>query len=252
MSVLKIIAACVVLAAPAVPAPAMLTSALNIAAQARPSGSYVGITIADANGEQGAQVVRVTADGPADKAGLKAGDVLLTYNGEPILGGQQLGRLVWETPPGRRVKVQYVRNGKTAVATLTTAPPPIPARSVDTGSPQNWPPDFGSPMLSDIPVPFIAWRNMLLGVEYEPLTQQVASVLCAHDGVLIRAVATGSPAEKGGIKPGDVLTSLNGHPVTDRQDLGEALRLQNSHGKPIKVDVIRGHKQMQLTVVIPE
>ena len=63
-------------------------------------------------GDQGgAEVVAVEEGSPADRYGIQIGDVLLRFNGETVLGVQQLGRLVRETPPGRKVKLEYWRNG---------------------------------------------------------------------------------------------------------------------------------------------
>ena len=64
-------------------------------------------------------------DSPAAKAGLKAGDVVLEYNGEHVQGGEQFMRLVRETPPGHTAKSGGVRNGanETLTATIGQRPP---------------------------------------------------------------------------------------------------------------------------------
>ena len=60
---------------------------------------------------------QVDENSPAAKAGIKEGDVVLEYNGQPVEGGEQLSRLVRETPIGRQVKVGVWRNG--SMQTLT-------------------------------------------------------------------------------------------------------------------------------------
>ena len=87
-----------------------------------PSGSYLGLGVVDLDAdhaqalnldsEHGVQIVRVAEHSAAEKAGLLPGDVLLTYNGENILGAQHLGRLAAETPAGRHVRMTYWRDGK--------------------------------------------------------------------------------------------------------------------------------------------
>ncbi len=113
----------------------ILALGLSICARA---ASYIGVAINDItpdrvaalklDNDRGVEVLRVREGSPADKAGIHVGDVLLTYNGETILGARQLIRLVSETPEGRHVKIQYLRDGKTqtAVVLTTAAPQPLP------------------------------------------------------------------------------------------------------------------------------
>jgi serine protease Do len=63
-------------------------------------------------GQQGVVVTAVTKESAAEKAGLKAGDVVVAYDGETVRSAQQLTRLVGETAPGRAVKIALVRDGK--------------------------------------------------------------------------------------------------------------------------------------------
>ncbi len=232
-----------VLLAIAVAAPGLL------GAQVRPGeGSYLGVSVADSNTEQGVQIVSVNQDSPASKAGLKPGDILLAYNGEQILGREQLGRLVWETPPGRQVKVQYLRDGKTVSATVKTAAAPLRVRSIQSEA-QPPGPDLGMAW-TDIPFPSIAWQNMLLGIVYEVLPQQLAPYFGVREGLLIRAVQGGSAADRAGLKAGDVLIELNGREIDERQDLSTALRAESIQGKPITAVVMRSHKRVPVTLQI--
>ena len=83
-------------------------------------GSYLGIAVVEINAdrakalhlteERGIEVTCVDPGSPADKAGLKQGDVVLEYNGERVEGGEQFIRLVRETPPGRAAKLTVWRN----------------------------------------------------------------------------------------------------------------------------------------------
>jgi serine protease Do len=94
---------------------------LRLATQVR-SGTYLGVQLADIDAdrakalhldeERGVEIEKVEPGSPAESAGLRAGDVLLTYNGENILGARQLGRLVSETPKGRKVRIQFWREGR--------------------------------------------------------------------------------------------------------------------------------------------
>ena len=80
-------------------------------------GTYLGVNLAeiDANRakelklkeDYGVEITRVEENSPAEKAGVKAGDVVLEYNGQRVEGMEQFGRMVRETPPGREVKLKH-------------------------------------------------------------------------------------------------------------------------------------------------
>ena len=67
----------------------------------------------------GAVVANVDEDSPADKAGIKRGDIITEFDGNKITEYTQLTDILKETDPGKKVKVKYYRSGKTQTATLT-------------------------------------------------------------------------------------------------------------------------------------
>ena len=91
--------------------------------------SYLGIGIADITAERakalnlkegrGAEVTSVAVEGPASKAGIRQGNVVLDYQGTAVEGMEQLTRLVRETPVGRQVKIAVWRNGAPQTLTAT-------------------------------------------------------------------------------------------------------------------------------------
>ena len=203
--------------------------------------------------ERGVHVNEVQSGSPAEKAGIKPGDILLTYNGETILGAQQFVRLVGETPPGRRVKIQYWREGKMQTATVTTGAPPerpleIPEafRNFDPQAFRGW------IFPRDIPTPVLVWKNSALGIECEPLEPQLAQYFGVKRGVLVRSVDKGSPGEKAGIKSGDILTAIGDRSISTPRDITACVRSQAAPGKPVQVSVVRDHKQLALSVVPSE
>src|ERR1700679_1917297 len=86
-------------------------------------GTYLGVNIAEREASRakelklkedyGVEITRGKENSPAEKAGVKAGDVVLEYNGQRVEGMEQFGRMVRETPPGREVKLTVSRNGGT-------------------------------------------------------------------------------------------------------------------------------------------
>jgi len=70
----------------------------------------------------GTQVVDVSSDGPAAKAGMKNGDVIVSFNGKAILSGEELDALVEKTPAGKKVAVVVMRGKAKKTLTVTIQP----------------------------------------------------------------------------------------------------------------------------------
>jgi serine protease Do len=186
--------------------------------------------------EAGVEVTRVAPDSPAEKAGLKAGDVVLQYNGTKVEGLEQLSRLVRETPVGREVKLDIYRGG--AAQTLTARigeHPPLPGM-----------PDGFSFHMPDVPRIIQGLRSPMLGVEAESIDGQLAQYFGVNEGVLVRTVMKGSAAEKAGVKAGDVILRVDEMKVSTPGEI--SARLRAAHGKPVPVAVMREHKEMSITV----
>jgi len=215
-----------------------------------PGGSYLGIGIQEVTAERatalklpgvaGVEITRVGMDSPAEKAGLKAGDVVLEYNGVKVEGIEQFSRLVRETPAGRDAKLGIFRNG--AAQTVTVK---IGQRPAWPGLPDNF--GFRFP---DVPRAFPGLRSPMLGIEAEPIDGQLAQYFGVSEGVLVRSVMKNSAAEKGGIKAGDVILRLDDVKVTSAADI--TARLRGARGKTVTVALMRDHKEISLSVEVPE
>lgn len=227
--------------------------------------SYLGIGVAEIDAERakalklseehGVEVTRVEPGSPAEKAGLKAGDVVLEYNGQRVEGTEQFVRLVRETPPGRKATLVISREGKRQTVTAT-----LGEREV-----RDWPlgPEFQAQMerlrenLRDLrlrvetPRAFVSWRSTILGVEAESLSDQLAEFFGVKEGVLVRAVLKGTPAEKAGLKAGDVITKVDGEPVRTPSQIAERLRSLRSK-RTFPLTIVRNRQETTLTVTLPE
>jgi serine protease Do len=232
----------------------------SVAAEAAKSGSYLGIGVADVDSERlkslnlenesGVQILRLLSGGPAEKAGLKPGDILLSYNGENILGGRQLGRLVSETPAGRRVKIKYWREGNVQSCVVTTAIAPEAGSDFEAKlrDQMNW---LRSTMPMDVPTPLLVWRNRILGIVVEPLDPQLATFFGVKEGVLVRYVDKSSPAEAGGMRSGDVLTAIGKQVISNPRDVSMCIRNQTA-SKQVTVSLVRDHKPLKLAITPAE
>lgn len=222
-------------------------------------GTYLGVNLAeiDANRArelklketQGVEISRVEEGSPAEKAGLKAGDVILEYNGQRVEGMEQFGRLVRETPAGREVKLLVSRNGanQTIAATVATRK----ARNIVAGNMRDMFPDLQELRIPDMPQVFTTWRSPVLGVEAESLGSQLATYFGVKEGVLVRSVSKDSAAEKAGVKAGDVIMKVDGSSVTTPNELVAALRSASSK-KTFPVDLMRDHKETSVSVTVED
>jgi serine protease Do len=224
------------------------------------NSGYLGIRLGEIDGDRatalklpevrGVEIKYVQEGGPADRAGLHPGDVLLAYNGENILGAQQFVRLVRETPAGRHVKLQVWRNGKqqTVVITVGSAPegvlPQFPGFEA-----------FGdrvSTLMIEVPDTMVIWKNLVLGAEIEALDAQLAQYFGVKTGVLVRSVMKSSLAEKAGMRAGDVLIAIDEHTIATPHDISSYLRTMHDGGRSISLSVMRDHKQRTVQLSLPD
>jgi serine protease Do len=225
------------------------------------SGGYLGIGGVDITAERakalnlkeerGVEVSSLAEEGPAAKAGMKQGDVVLEFNGQPVEGTAQFQRLVRETPVGRQVKITVWRAGAAQTLTATVGENKQTVIGPGDGS---W--NFNMPEMPPMPnieVPRFQMysQNPMLGIVGESLGQedQLAEFFGVQDGVLVRSVKKGSAAEKAGIKAGDVITKVDDSKVTSSTEITRVLRGLKSK-KTFGVTVMRNHKEMPLTVTM--
>ena len=175
-------------------------------------------------------------DSPADKAGLKEGDVVLQFNGMNVEGLEQLSRLVRETPVGREARLDIFRNGAPLTLTARVGEhPSLPGMS-----------DGFSFHMPDVPRTIQGLRSPMLGVEAESIDGQLAQYFGVNEGVLVRTVMKGSPAEKAGVKAGDVIVRVDEAKVATPSEISAHLRA--ARGKPLPVAIMREHKEISVTV----
>jgi serine protease Do len=142
--------------------------------------------------DKGALIANVEKDTPAEKAGLKAGDIILEYDGKTISDTNELPRLVAVTPIDKKVRLAIFRDGKrlevfVVVAKLKDGES---AETVGTGS-----------------------ESEKLGITVQELTKELAVRLGIKDsksGLVITEVKPGSAAEEAGITTGGVIIEING------------------------------------------
>jgi serine protease Do len=151
---------------------------------------------------QGALVSDVIANGPADKAGIERGDVIVSFDGKDIKDSSSLPALVAAVPVGKTVPVEVIREGNkktidVAVGKLQERTAALEPRQEKT----NW---------------GLALRDI------RPQERQQMN-LTENQGVLVTAVEPGSPAADAGLQPGDVILQVNRAPVKSVKDVNEEI-----------------------------
>jgi serine protease Do len=249
------------------PAFSQATRAQAYSLQAGPT-SYLGIGVVEVNPDsvkklnlkdvRGAVVAHVDENGPAAKAGIREDDVVLEYNGTPVEGVEQFVRMVRETPVGRSVKMVIWRSGAAQSLTVTVGERQGAAfNPPGAGGGVQIPPFPQMPQMPQMPsieIPRfqMAWQSSVLGIEGESLAQerQFAEFFGVKDGVLVKQVMRNTPAEKAGLKAGDVITKVNGMTVGSTRDISAQLRSRSN--RTLTLTVVRDKHEMPVTVTLDQ
>jgi serine protease Do len=179
----------------------------------------------------GAIVASVTADSAADHAGIKQGDVIESFNGQPVHDFNSLRNRVAETAPGTNANVTIMRDGaeKSLSVKLEEANPEKSARD-DRGDSKGD-------------------NTAALGIAVEPLTPQLADRLGVDQGtkgVVVENVDPDGRAADAGLQPGDIIAKVDRQPVRSVEDLRSAVK--NGGDKPVLLLVNRKGTQIFVTV----
>jgi serine protease Do len=231
-------------------------------------GGRIGVSVADleagdTRGSTGVLIDSVVEDSPAEKAGLRKGDIVVEFDGERVRSVRQFTRLVSETPAGRQVAAAVMRDGQRVSLSITPREssslrifgdgsssiealrdyartiPPIPARPA-LPRPPSAPRAPRPPALEQ----FFLSANPL-GVTANELSDQLAEYFGTKGGVLVTSVSEDSAAMKAGVKAGDVIVSVNGSSVENTGDLRERMRRLDA-GDEFTLDIVRDRKSMTL------
>src|SRR6266851_5536127 len=210
--------------------------------------------------ERGVVLGKIVPDSPAAKAGLKENDVVTEINGQRIEGAAQFRRMIHEIPAGRSIQLTVWRDGRTQNISATLGKSEERRHAMKMVAPTPGTFSFRMPEMPEIPS--MEWNgNMVfgggqprLGIDAEDLSGQLAAFFGAPDGedILVRDVNSGSPAEKAGVKAGDVITSLNGERIRSVGELREKLSAKrDDKDRTVKLGVLRNKSEISLTVELP-
>lgn len=234
-------------------------------------GAWLGVGIEDVDAEvveeaglpeeRGAVITEVVEDGPAAEAGLREGDIIWTWNGEPVQSVAELQRLVRETPAGRTVHLELYRDGTSrelrvelderedaGFQALRRFEPRMEGleRRLERMGPRI---ERLRERFEHAPGMRVHVESRLrVGVQLRDLTPGLAEYfgVAGRGGALVADVAEDSPAARAGLQAGDVVVSVGGEEVEDPRDVVRALG--DREAGSVEVRVVRRGEERTLTV----
>jgi len=200
---------------------------------------FMGVSVADLTpdlvqafslpgGTKGALVQNVVPRGPAAKGGVEAGDVVVAVNGKPVESAGQLTRAVALIPPGEKVSVTVLRKNDKKQLSFSVAQRPEEEGVAQGGEKEG---EEGG----------AADKSPKLGVSLAPLTPDIARELGtqAKEGVVVADVVQGGPADRAGLRRGDLILEVNRQPVKKPEDVSAAVGKMKD-GEMALLRVLRG------------
>ncbi len=174
---------------------------------------------------QGALVANVSKDGPADRAGMKVGDVIVEFDGKEIKESNDLPFMVARTPVEKKVRVKVIRDKKEATLNVTVGE--MKEEEVTASVPAKG--EFG--------------------LTVQKMTPEIAESLGLDrpEGVVITSVEPGSAADDAGLRRGDVIMEMDRKPIHTIDDYRRAVK-ETKKGKGILFLVRRGDSTLFLAL----
>jgi serine protease Do len=221
-----------------------INTALQVADQLKSKGfvsrGWLGVTIQDLNASlaesfgldtpRGALVAGLAEGGPAAEAGLKSGDVILRYDDHELARSGDLPPLVGATPPGGKVELEVLRDGKTRMLRVE-----IGELAEDREQ-----------KVASVPA-----QGGRFGVAVGELADSERKGLGIKEGVKVQSVAPDSAAARAGIREGDVIAKFNGNDVGSIDDLRSLIDAAPAD-RAISVLVLRNGQPQFLAVTLPQ
>ena len=219
---------------------------------------YLGVRIQPINEEfaaalgiannRGEFIQSVEPGGPADKAGLKVGDVVLAVDGKDVSPDQSLSYLVANLTPGTRVPLTVLRDGKKISVTATVARRPSDDQLAQQSFSAN---NQGQAVPKGPTASGILEKS--LGISAIPLTPTIASQLGLDQGtrgLVVTNVDPSSDAAQSGLDRGVVILSANGQAVTTVEQLEAVVRSAQASGRTALLLRVQARGGPALTVPV--
>lgn len=183
----------------------------------------------------GILVTDVIEESGAEMAGLDSGDILIEFDGTKLTSVETLRKKIRDHDVGDKVNVKYVRDGSTKNANVEL----LGRKDANIFvAPDKW------VQIMDLKRPWI-------GIEMQEVNSQLADYFKVDSGILVTRVVEDSPAEKAGLKAGDIVVGWNDVKITAQDDLYDALD-EAEAGQTVDFKVVREGKSMTKSLELGE
>ncbi len=187
----------------------------------------------------GALVLEVTKDSPAAKTDLKSGDIILTFDGKPVNAMRKLPRIVAETKVGKKVEVNYWREGRERSTVVVLG-------ELDEGT------EVAVAKTPKKVMPKEVKTQKLIGLELTGINDVLRKKYKMPQelsGVLVLDVENDSPVSKQNVREGDIIVSINGAETTTVAQMDKALRAARMAGREYAlVRLLRDKNELFVTL----
>ncbi|HXT64470.1 MAG TPA: PDZ domain-containing protein [Pyrinomonadaceae bacterium] len=227
-------------------------------------GTFLGVHAEDVSKEnmasyglrevRGVGVTEVVKDSPAEKAGLRKGDVIVGFNGEAVTSTRKLNRLVNESSPDQNVRLTVARGGSEQEISATLGKRDA-FNNVWNEKTREEMRQKMEKMRKDMPkiktgdgtwTINMGGAHRRIGISTQTLTKQLADYFGVTEGILVTSVVENSAAAKAGLKAGDVITAVDGEKVDSPGDISRAINKKDDG--PVTLTVVRDRSSRSITV----
>jgi len=195
---------------------------------------------------RGVGITEVVSGSPAEKAGLRKGDVILRFDNDNVTSVRKLNRLVSEVAPDQTVRLHISRGGAEQEVAVTMGERKNFGNATVRSFPRG---EFKLRDLKNYPdFAFAFGNNRRIGISTTTLTKQLADYFGIVDGkgVLVTSVSEDGPAAKAGLKAGDVITAVDGEKIDGAGDISRAINKKKDGD--VTLTIIRNKHQQNVTV----
>jgi serine protease Do len=256
----------------AVPVDIVRKVSAEIKEKGKVSRGWMGVSISE-NDKGQVEINDVESDSPAELAGLKEEDILLKIDGRPITSASMFASEIRASKPGREIKLEVERAGKTSEVKVKLGeyPEEEARRELELRYPRLFPPAPPEPPELEkvkpekaprVPRPpeyrlrqvWPRWeKGKYIGVYLEAINQELLEYFGVKEdsGLLVTKLTKDGPAEKAGLKVGDVIIRVDGKKVDSVDELSEMIQ-DRKKGDKVKIDLIRSKKPMAIEVEVEE
>jgi serine protease Do len=221
---------------------------------------WLGVSIADTE-EGRVEIVEVEAESPAELANLKKGDTILKVEGKSIVNAKMLVSEIRKRKPGKNITLEVERNGKTLKVKVKLGEHSKKAikREFELRFPELFPtPEFQKlpPKFPEMPKRKLlrTWEHRkYIGVYLEELSLELSQHLGLKEGrgLFVSKFSEDSPAERAGLKVGDVIVETDGERVETINELGGIIQ-DKKKGEKVKIKFLRDKKMRTVEVEVKE